>query len=172
MLVQMTWMILNRCRGPVTHAAFGAGITLLMSCGSSLPEPSRGEPVPVRAEKAIEVPYPPPPARVEFIPERPRSNTVWVDGEWSWTGTRWAWTYGRWVVPPESATFSPWKTARTEDGALLFVPGTWRNAAGAEITEPEPIARGRARSENIVTPPGDEEKTAPNKVPGANPNAQ
>jgi hypothetical protein len=172
MLSQMTSIALQKYRGCVTHAAFGVGILLAVGCGSSLQEPSRSEPIAVRAENAVEVPYPPPPARVEFVPERPRSGTVWVDGEWTWTGTRWAWTYGRWVAPPDSATFAPWKTARTADGVLLFVPGTWRNAAGAEIADPEPLARGRARGENVVTPPGEEEKTGPNQVPGATPAAQ
>ena len=172
MLLQITSMTLHGCRGRVTHAAFGVGILLAVGCGSSLPEPSRSEPIPVRAENAVEVPYPPPPARVEFVPEQPRSGTVWVDGEWTWTGTRWAWTYGRWVAPPDSATFSPWKTARTPDGALLFVPGTWRNAAGKEIAEPEPLARGRARSERVPIPPGEDEETGPNQVPGAKPGAQ
>src|SRR5262245_30359992 len=134
MLSRPTSIMLQGCRDRVTHAAFGVAALLAAGCGGSLPEAPRPEPAaPVRAANAVEVPYPPPPARVEFVPEQPRSGTVWVDGEWSWTGTRWAWTYGRWVAPPQSATFSPWKTARTSDGALLFVPGTWRNAAGVEI---------------------------------------
>jgi len=171
MFSRMTAIARHDCRVRVTHAAFGVAILLAAGCGSSLPEPDRAEPIAVRAENAVEVPYPPPPARVEFVPDRPRSGTVWIDGEWSWTGQRWAWTYGRWVQPPESATFSPWKTARTSDGVLLFVPGRWRNAAGAELADPEPLARGRARQENVVTPPGQPEKTAPNKEPGANPEA-
>jgi hypothetical protein len=169
---RMKYIGLETFRARVTHAAFGIAVLFANGCGSSLPEPPLAEPMPVRAEKAVEVPYPPPPARVEFVPERPRSGSVWIDGEWSWTGRRWAWTYGRWVAPPDSAKFSPWKTARSSDGTLLFVPGTWRNAAGAEITEPPPLARGRAREENVVTPPGHQEQTAPNKVPGTNPEAE
>ncbi|HEX3596090.1 MAG TPA: YXWGXW repeat-containing protein [Polyangiaceae bacterium] len=114
----------------------------------------------------MEVPFPPPPARVEFIPDKPRSGAVWVDGEWSWTGRRWAWNYGKWVVPPETATFSPWRTVRSDDGTLLFVAGIWHDAKGTEIPDPQPLVVGRAREENVILPPGQPEKTAPNQVPG------
>jgi hypothetical protein len=145
--------------------AFGIAVTIVAGCGSSLPEPSRSPLLPLKEGDAVEVPYPPPPGRVEFIPEKPRSGTVWIDGEWSWTGSRWSWTYGRWVVPPEDATFSQWRTVRSSDGTLLFSPGMWRNTKGVEINEPPPLAMGRAREEDVILPPGQLEKTAPNKTP-------
>ena len=156
-------------RARLTHAAIGVALLLVGACGGSLPEPDQANPAPLRTGEGVEVPFPPPPARVEFIPEKPRSGAVWVDGEWSWTGRRWAWNYGKWVLPPPSSTFSPWKTLRTNDGTLLFVAGTWRDEKGAELADPEPLARGRAREESVVLPPGQTEKTAPNQVPGSNP---
>ncbi|HEX4337543.1 MAG TPA: YXWGXW repeat-containing protein [Polyangiaceae bacterium] len=139
--------------------------------GSSVPEPTHPDPKPLKTGEAAEVPFPPPPARVEFIPDKPRAGAVWVDGEWSWTGRRWAWTYGKWVLPPADATFAPWKTVRSNDGTLLFVAGIWHDEKGAEIPDPEPLAVGRAREENVVLPPGQTEKTAPNQVPGVSPKA-
>jgi hypothetical protein len=108
---------------------------------------------------------------VEFIPDEPRGGAVWVDGEWSWTGHRWAWNFGKWVVPAPASTFAPWKTFRASDGALLFVPGIWRNGKGVEIVEPTPLATGRAREENIPSPEGEPIHTAPNRAPAAAPSA-
>jgi hypothetical protein len=149
-----------------THAAIGIALACSVACGgSALPGPELATPAPLKHGEAIEVPFPPPPARVEFIPKKPRSGAVWIDGEWSWTGRRWAWTYGRWLVPPPDATFAQWRTARMSDGALLFAAGTWYDARGQEITEPVPLAIGAARQEDVVTPPGHTEKTAPNQFP-------
>jgi hypothetical protein len=163
----------SRRRARRTHAAIGIAFALNSGCGgSSLPEPDLAIPAPLKFGEAIEVPFPPPPARVEFIPEKPRSGAVWIDGEWSWTGRRWSWTYGRWVTPPPSAVFAPWRTARTSDGTLLFAGGTWYDERGAEITEPLPLAIGHAREEDVITPKGQTERTAPNRVPAKTPQEQ
>src|SRR5581483_6479705 len=157
-------------RARLTHAAIGVAAALVTACGgSSLPATDLAIPAPLKFGEAIEVPFPPPPARVEFIPEKPRSGAVWVDGEWSWTGRRWAWNYGHWVLPPPLSTYAPWRTARTTDGALLFAPGTWYDARGNEIAEPALLAVGAEREEDVVLPPGQREKTAPNQVPGKAP---
>ncbi len=68
-----------------------------------------------------EVPYPPPPARVESIPERPNDASVWVDGEWVWQGGRWSWRRGRWVVPAPDTAFAPWTHVRDARGILYVV---------------------------------------------------
>ena len=162
----------SRRRARRTHAAIGIVFALASGCGgSSLPEPELASAPALKIGEAIEVPFPPPPARVEFIPDRPRPGAVWIDGEWTWTGRRWGWTYGRWVMPPASATFAPWRTARTSDGTQLFAAGTWYDEQGNEITEPLPLAIGVAREEDVITPPGRSEKTAPNQVP-AKPSAE
>lgn len=144
---------------------------IAIACGSSLPSPATAEDASIR-DRAVEVPFPPPPARVEFIPEKPRSGAVWIDGEWSWTGRRWAWIHGRWVIPPPDATFARWRTERTKDGTLLFASGMWLGPKGQELSEPEPLAMGAARQEDVVTPPGHMEKTAPNRAPASNTESQ
>ena len=115
----------------------------------------------------VEVPYPPPPARVEFVTERPNREAVWIDGEWGWSGRRWAWEYGRWVVPPSSNVgYVRWFTVRRQDGVLLFSPGTWKDASGATIAAPPAAALAHAQEESVVSPDGNRELTAPNVVPG------
>jgi hypothetical protein len=150
-----------------TSATIGIALAFASGCGgSSLPEPELASPAPLKQGEAVEVPFPPPPARVEFIPQKPRSGAVWIDGEWSWTGRRWSWTYGRWVIPPAEATFAPWRTARTTDGTLLFAPGAWFDVKRAVVAEPPPLALGAAREEDVILPKGQPEKTAPNQTPG------
>lgn len=82
----------------------------------------------------MEVPYPPPPARVELIPAQRDPAQVWVDGQWDWDLREWVWHRGEWTTPPSAdAYFTPWTTVRSSDGRLYFVPATWRNAAGDPI---------------------------------------
>jgi hypothetical protein len=85
----------------------------------------------------VEVPFPPPPARVEVIPPRPaQPSVVWIDGEWTWQTRRWVWKQGRWVEPPSNARFAPWITVRDRLGTLYFAEGVWRDRAGAEVPSP------------------------------------
>lgn len=100
----------------------------------------------------VEVPYPPPPARVEYIPKQPADAALWIDGEWGWNGRRWAWRVGRWVLAPVDplmpfhlpASYSPWVSVRSGDGTLYIAAGMWRDIRGGEITEPAPLALGTA----------------------------
>jgi hypothetical protein len=86
----------------------------------------------------VEVPYPPPAARVEVVPPRKGALDVWVDGQWDWDGDVWQWTAGSWVKPPANAYFTPWKAERREDGRLLFARASWRTKEGALLDgEPE-----------------------------------
>ncbi|HVJ94841.1 MAG TPA: hypothetical protein VM580_33890, partial [Labilithrix sp.] len=85
-----------------------------------------------------QVPYPPPPARVETVPPMPRPDALWVDGEWLWQARRWAWKQGRWVVPAPGARFAPWTTVRDAAGTLYFASGRWRDPWGQELPEPQP----------------------------------
>lgn len=102
-----------------------------------------------------EVPYPPPPARAESVPKQPQGGTVWIDGEWLWQTRRWSWKPGRWVSPPAGARFAPWTTVRDRTGTLYMAAGAWRDAHGAEVTEPPPLAEGAPGAGTIITPEGD-----------------
>src|SRR6266487_4670900 len=104
-------------------ASVTVGFIAAASCSKSLPTPRTG-PHPSDTSY-IEVPYPPPAARVEIVPPKPREDAVWVDGEWDWAGNRWAWEAGGWIEPPKRAYFAPWVTYRQDNGRLLFAAGTW-----------------------------------------------
>ena len=54
-----------------------------------------------------EVPYPPPAALVEVVPNAPGDDgAVWVDGHWLWRGRYYVWERGGWLLPPEGASLS------------------------------------------------------------------
>jgi hypothetical protein len=85
------------------------------------------------ASEMIEVPYPPPVARVEAIPEKHTPEQVWLDGQWAWEGELWRWHDGAWTTPPPGAYFTPWATRRRADGQLLFARAEWRDRSGRPI---------------------------------------
>jgi hypothetical protein len=137
---------------------------VLPACDGEMPRPRYAR----QTTSALQqVGYPAPPARVEFIPARPRGNTVWLDGEWGWTGSKWAWTAGRWVVSPVGATFSPWTTVRDERGNVYFASGVWNDSAGQRLYSPPPLASGRAVPGDIISPEGDNEKTGAPAAPSS-----
>jgi len=117
---------------------------LLAACGMRLSAPPTG-PHPVQSTVYVDIPYPPPPARVEVIPTPPADRgAVWVDGEWAWQGKHWDWQAGGWVVPPAGAYFAPWLVYRLDDGRLLFAAGAWHLANGERI--PNPVMLDVARN--------------------------
>ena len=132
-----------------------------LSCRAKLPTP-RYSAQPTSA--LVAVPYPPPPARVEIVPDRPQDGAVWVDGEWSWDGRRWGWKLGRWVAPPPSATFSPWTTVRGRGGCSIAA-GAWRDEQGAKVAEPQPLAVADASTGPVVGPNGESFPTGQNIEP-------
>ena len=138
-------------------------VLLVSACGSRFPTPPTG-PHPAGSTNFIDVPFPPPPARVEVVPPAPRDpGAVWVDGEWAWQGKRWAWLPGGWVVPPRGAYFAPWLVYRLDNGRLLFAPGAWHAAKGDRL--PNPVVLDAARN-------GLDDQTAPAvAVPQASANA-
>jgi hypothetical protein len=105
-------------------------LALLPACSTSLPKPPAGL---VPPSEMIEVPYPPPPARVEDIPPRKASGEVWIDGQWEWDGKAWKWREGAWMTPPPNAYFTPWMTKRRGDGQLLFARAEWRDKSGRPL---------------------------------------
>jgi hypothetical protein len=117
------------------------------ACGSSVPHP------PYMAQPAgalVQVDFPAPPARVEFVPAQPHSGAVWVRGEWQWQGRRWGWKPGVWVIPPEGAKYAPWATTRASNGQLYYAAGTWRDADGGEVPSPPAFQRPNRRSSAAV----------------------
>src|SRR5262245_9843737 len=110
-------------------------VVMLGACGSSLPTPKTG-PHPAGTTSYVEVPFPPPAARVEVIPPKPQEGAVWLDGEWSWQGRRWVWESGGWILPPSGGYFAPWITNRLADGRLMFAPGAWYADKGQPLPPP------------------------------------
>jgi hypothetical protein len=127
-----------------------------IACGESVPHPAY---VRQPTSALMQVGYPPPPARVEFVPKQPSKDAVWIDGEWQWQGRRWAWRIGRWVVPPAGARFAPWMMVRDAAGVVYYAEGTWRNAKEEEVPEPAPVATGRPTISDVFDPEGETEPT-------------
>jgi len=99
-------------------------LLVLAGCGASkLPLPEIGPHV---REAPVVVPYPPPAARVEIVPEKPGKRAVWIDGEWLWERRRWVWKAGRWELPPEDSYWAPPVTIRQADGTLAYFAGGWK----------------------------------------------
>ncbi|MDP9034430.1 MAG: hypothetical protein M3O50_06455, partial [Myxococcota bacterium] len=147
---------MRKLTGEAMRSLMRASLAGALACGGSLPVP----PYARQSESALTpVGYPPPPARVEFLPARPSKQSVWVDGEWAWRGRRWSWRPGRWVVPPEGARFSPWVLVRGEDGALYFASGAWRDAKGGALREPAALAVAKPTTGAVVNPEGEREVT-------------
>jgi len=128
---------------PVFVAAY-----LSVGCGSSVPTPRFG---PQTRDAWVEVPYPPPAAAVEIVPPSPRSDAVWVDGQWSWRGRYFVWQRGAWVVPPAHAYFSRWARYYGKDGTLYFADATWRSDDRKPLPLP-PVLRSAAAPSQNETP--------------------
>lgn len=153
---------------PMLRLALGLGLSVvvagaIIACGSSrLPAP-----VYVGQETGAlqQADYPPPPARVEFVPKSPKDGAVWLDGEWTWQGQRWAWKSGRWVAPPANAKFSPWTATRGQTGIYYVAEGTWKDSAGQDLPDPPALAVGRVRGGGVVNPEGEDVPQTPNVRP-------
>jgi hypothetical protein len=128
--------MVQRARG---YAKAATILALFIACTAPLPRPRYAA---QSTTSLVETPFPPPPARAEFVPKQPARDAVWIDGEWTWRGHRWGWNPGRWVIPPAGASFSPWTTVRSADGTLFFAQGVWRDAHGDIVAAPPPLALG------------------------------
>lgn len=102
-----------------------AAVALLSACstGSVLAIPKTGSHT---GETPIVVPYPPPAARVEVIPDPKSPTLVWVDGQWVWKSRRWVWQAGQWEEPLENGFYAPPSTVMLSDGSVAYFPGVWR----------------------------------------------
>lgn len=126
-------------------------LALLPACtGWRVPKPPLGK---VPEDAMIEVPYPPPPARIEVVPEKKSDDDVWIDGQWDWDGKDWQWADGTWMAPPPNAFFTPWKAERRSDGRLYFAPAAWRTADGKTLMK----GPGKSNCEALpkAPPPGE-----------------
>ena len=121
----------------------------LLGCGSSLPAPPTAK---HQLSAFIEVPYPPPAALAETIPEPPAEpGAVWVDGEWRYHGSRYVWRRGGWVVPPPSGRFAPWRVWYRRDGRLMMARGTWYDAQNRVLRRPRPITPAATPANEITS---------------------
>lgn len=109
----------------VRSLSFGglAALLLLFACAEALPLPELGPHV---EEEPLVVPYPPPAARPEIVPDKHGKSEVWVDGQWLWRGRRWVWQAGGFVVPPKDSYYAPAITLRQQDGSLAHFEGGFR----------------------------------------------
>lgn len=103
-------------------------------CGGSLPLPAQTAPP---ADAYVEVPYPPPAALSEMIPEQPASDTVWRDGGWVWRGRYYVWERGGWVRPGD-LRFAPWRLRYEPNGQAMFAASVWVDEKG-QMRRPPPI---------------------------------
>jgi hypothetical protein len=131
-------------------------LVIVGACVASLPRPTY---VQQPTSALLPVGYPPPPARVEFVPKQPASDAVWIDGEWAWQGRRWAWRIGRWLVAPKNARYAPWTMVREADGTIDYAAGAWRDDKSNEVTEPAPLATAKPSLSDVVDTEGDLEQT-------------
>ncbi|RYZ08354.1 MAG: hypothetical protein EOO73_07845 [Myxococcales bacterium] len=108
---------------------------LLIGCGGSLPAPPLTEhPLAAYAE----VPYPPPAALAETVPDKPKADVVWVDGEWVFHGEGYVWRRGGWVTAPPKSKFAPWHSWYRSDGRLMMARGTWYDEQRQRLRPPRP----------------------------------
>ncbi len=126
----------EQCRQLGRRALLLAG-TSLLGCGSSTPLVPRG-PHPPHVQEFVAVPYPPPPAKVEELPESPRDpSCAWVDGHYDFDGRGFSWQAGRWVLPTPGCYYAPPLVAWSKGGEarLYYTPPRWYQGGAAQMTE-------------------------------------
>jgi hypothetical protein len=112
-------------------------LTTSFGCGGSV----RTVPMIHEPGGFAEVGFPPPPAKVELLPEDPGSPCAWQDGFWEWRSSAWAWIPGKWVWHVDGCFFSPpaavWTTGMGA-GTLRYRPGRWVSQNGSPCPDPAP----------------------------------
>jgi hypothetical protein len=111
------------------------------ACSSSLPAP----PATAHPKRAfLEVPYPPPAALVEVVPERPKDDAaVWLDGHWVWRGRYYVWQRGGWVIPPENGAYAAWQSVLAKAGRIVCAPSAWYGPDGRPLPPPKVLTVAR-----------------------------
>ena len=121
--------LLARVRGRSSTGVRMGALAALVACGASVRHPPY---VAQQTSALTPIDLPPPPGRVEVIPERPEGRTRGsIAGEWVLRHGRWMWLLGRWVEVPPGARYAPWVTVRGPDGTLYYAPSLWVDDAGA-----------------------------------------
>lgn len=103
---------------------FATALLASSGCRGLVPGPELDARVDVASGACV--PSSPPPARIDDVPPRPQPQSVWIDGEWSWSGRAYVWRAGAWVVPPVGSAYAPQGLFRLPSGALVLVQGQWR----------------------------------------------
>jgi len=119
------------------RCAFLLGMALgTGACSHALPTPPTG---PHLHEDPVQVPYPPPAARVDLIqlPPVEMKHAVWIDGQWMWRGRRWVWEPGQWVDLGPNQYYARPTVSWLSDGRLVWFAGSLRSA---ETALPAPSA--------------------------------
>lgn len=123
--------------GPVTvffQAATRASLAFLSLASAACLPPLSGPPLgPQEQADPVVVPFPPPPARVDVVPDPPSElkTPVWVDGQWLWRGRRWVWEGGEWVDLVPGQVYAKPIVVRRSDGQLVWFEGTFRRDSSA-----------------------------------------
>jgi hypothetical protein len=120
---------------------------LALACSGSLPLPSQTV---AHDDAFLDVPYPPPAALSELVPESPANDAVWVDGGWVWRGRYYVWDRGGWLRAPAGLRFVPWRLRYRPNGQAQFAKSHWVDARG-ERARPPPFLRPAATPPNEVT---------------------
>jgi hypothetical protein len=125
-------------------------VVAVAACGASVPLVPKG-PHPPHVQEFVPVAFPPPPAKVEEIPNGVDDDRcAWVDGYYAWVGRHWEWRAGRWVVPPNDCYYAPpvAKWSKSGEPELYFTPPRWYRSNASELgmsqalcKEPEPCRR-------------------------------
>jgi len=117
-------------------------------CGTSLPAPDLAE---HPRDSFVNVPYPPPAALSETVPERPASQyALWVDGDWTFRGHSYAWQRGGWLRPLPGARYARSQVFYLQGGRLMFAAGAWYDLGGKKLSQPE-MLRPAATPANAFT---------------------
>ena len=127
-------------------AAWLIPLVAAAACGKSV-RTAELVPHPVQRPPGVLVESPPPPAKIEEIPEDPERGCVWVDGQWEWQGRRWEWVPGAWMVPQPDCNYA--EPLIVYEAGILFYAGTWYHEGTDAVCEkpmPCPVpAHSRAR---------------------------
>jgi hypothetical protein len=86
----------------------------------------------------VQVQFPPPPAKVEILPDDPGEPCVWVDGHYNWVGRRWQWESGGWFIVPEGCYLAEARLAWAPEGSTLYyTPPSFCFESGKACPDPK-----------------------------------